>query len=126
MRPCMADPNDPAPTASPPALPDASTTGEPAGAASDSARSGGATSLRTRTSSTFIGLFAGTVLLIMLIVFLLENTQRAKVTFFGATGHLPLGLALLLAALAGALILGLVGTARIAQLRRRVKRSSAP
>jgi uncharacterized integral membrane protein len=123
MRPRMADPNDPAP---PPTLADASTTGEPAVAAPLSARSGAATGLRSRTSATFISLVAGTVLLILLIVFLLENTQRAKVTFFGATGHLPLGLALLLAALAGALILGLVGSARIAQLRRRVKRVSAP
>ena len=122
----MAEPNDPVPTAGPPALQDASTTGEPPGATPDSARSSAATGLRTRTSAAFISLIAGTVLLIVLIVFLLENTQRAKVTFFGATGHLPLGLALLLAAVAGALILGLVGAARIAQLRRRVKRVSAP
>jgi uncharacterized integral membrane protein len=119
----MADPNDPAPTAPPP---DAGTTREPAVPAPVSAHSGAATGLRTRTSATFISLVAGTVLLILLIVFLLENTQRAKVTFFGATGHLPLGLALLLAAVAGALIVGLVGAARIAQLRRRVKRVSAP
>lgn len=122
----MADPNHPVPTAAPPALPDPSTTGEPAGVTPASARSGAATGLRTRTSATFISLVAGTVLLILLIVFLLENTQRAKVTFFGATGRLPLGLALLLAAVAGALIVGLVGAARIAQLRRRVKRASAP
>jgi uncharacterized integral membrane protein len=122
----MSDPNDPEATAPPPALQEASTTGEPAGAALASPRSRAETSLRTRTSATFISLVAGTVLLILLIVFLLENTQRAKVTFFGATGHLPLGLALLLAAVAGALIVGLVGAARIAQLRRRVKRVSAP
>jgi uncharacterized integral membrane protein len=122
----MADPNDPAATAPRSVPPDASTTGEPAVPARLSARSDAADGLRTRTSATFISLVAGTVLLILLIVFPFENTQRAKVTFFGATGHLPLGLALLLAALAGALILGLVGTARIAQLRRRVKRVSAP
>lgn len=77
--------------------------------------------LGTRTSATFISLIAGAVVLVLLLVFILENTQRAKITFLGATGHVPLGVALLLAVVAGALLLGIVGTARIAQLRRRVK-----
>jgi uncharacterized integral membrane protein len=35
--------------------------------------------------------------------------------------NLPLGVALLLAAIGGALLVGVVGTARIVQLRRRVR-----
>jgi uncharacterized integral membrane protein len=77
---------------------------------------------RTRTSATFKSLIAGTVVLVLLLVFILENTQRVKVTYFGASGHLPLGVALLLAAVAGALIVGIVGSARIFQLRKRTKR----
>jgi uncharacterized integral membrane protein len=55
-------------------------------------------------------------------VFILENTQSVEISFFGASGHLPLGVALLLAAIGGALLTGIVGAARIVQLRRHVKR----
>jgi putative membrane protein len=55
-------------------------------------------------------------------VFILENTKRVKVSFFGASGHLPLGVALLLAAVAGALVLAISGAARVLQLRRGVRK----
>ena len=61
-------------------------------------------------------------MLIVLLVFILENTQSVKISFFGASGHLPLGVALLLAAIGGALLLGIIGAARIVQLRRHVRR----
>ncbi|HEX2774004.1 MAG TPA: LapA family protein, partial [Micromonosporaceae bacterium] len=41
----------------------------------------------------------------------------AEVSFFGAHGHLPMGVALLLAAIFGVLLVALPGTARIIQLR---------
>lgn len=43
--------------------------------------------------------------------------QRAEVSFLGAHGHLPMGVALLLAAIFGVLLVALPGTARIIQLR---------
>jgi putative membrane protein len=76
----------------------------------------------TRTAVAFNSLIAGAVVLILLLVFILENTESVKVSHFGAGGHLPLGVALLLAAIGGALLVGIVGTARIVQLRRRVRR----
>ncbi len=79
---------------------------------------------RTRVSVTFVALMCGLVILVVLLVFILENTRSIPITFFGVTGHLPAGVALLLAAVAGALIIAVVGApARIGQLRRRVKRS---
>jgi uncharacterized integral membrane protein len=65
---------------------------------------------------------AGAIVLIVLLVFILENTQSVKISFFGASGHLPLGVALLLAAIGGALLVGIIGAARIVQLRRHVRR----
>jgi uncharacterized integral membrane protein len=65
---------------------------------------------------------AGTVILVLPLVFILENTERAKVTYFGASGHLPLGVALLFAAIAGALLIGIVGAGRIFQLRKHVRK----
>lgn len=77
---------------------------------------------RTRTKVAFNSLLAGVVLLILLLVFILENTQSVRISYFGANGHIPLGVALLLAALAGALLVGLAGAARVLQLRRRMRR----
>jgi uncharacterized integral membrane protein len=78
---------------------------------------------RTRTSGAWTGVIAGAVVLLLLLIFILENTQKVKISYFGATGHLPLGVGLLLAAVAGALIVGLVGVARVLQLRTRAKRA---
>ena len=78
----------------------------------------------TRTGVAFGALIAGAIVLILLLVFILENTESVKISYFGAGGHLPLGVALLLAAIGGALVTGIVGAARIVQLRRHVRRRS--
>jgi uncharacterized integral membrane protein len=67
-------------------------------------------------------LIAGAIVLILLLVFILENTESVKISYFGAGGHMPLGVALLLAAIGGALIVGIVGAGRILQLRRHARR----
>jgi uncharacterized integral membrane protein len=79
---------------------------------------------RTRTSTAFSTFLAGAIVLILLLVFILENTQSVKISYFGASGHVALGVALLLAAVGGALLVGLLGAARIAQVRRHAKRRS--
>ena len=75
----------------------------------------------TRTARVHNTLIAGAIVLILLLVFIIENTESVKISYFGAGFHLPLGVALLLAAIGGALLVGIVGTARIVQLRRRVR-----
>jgi len=79
---------------------------------------------RTRTSTAFSAFLAGAIVLILLLVFILENTQSVKISYFGASGHVALGVALLLATVGGALLVGLLGAARIAQVRRHAKRRS--
>lgn len=73
----------------------------------------------------WIGLVTGAVLLLLLIVFIAQNARRASIHFLGWSGHLPLGLALLLAAALGILLVAAPATARIVQLRRAVRRSVA-
>ncbi len=80
---------------------------------------------RTRTGGVWVGLALAAVVLLLLLVFILENGQRADIGYFGAHGHLPLGIALLLAAVAGALLVIIPGTARIMQLRRTARRHRA-
>jgi uncharacterized integral membrane protein len=62
------------------------------------------------------------VVLLLLLIFILENVGRVDVAFFGAHGHLPLGVALLLAAVLGVLMVVIPGSARIIQLRMTARR----
>jgi lipopolysaccharide assembly protein A len=57
------------------------------------------------------------LVLLLLLIFILENGQRVNIGYFGAHGHLPLGVALLLAAVLGVLLVVIPGTGRIVQLR---------
>lgn len=80
---------------------------------------------RTRMGGVWVGLALSAVVLLLLLIFILENEQKVDIAYFGAHGHLPLGVALLLAALAGALLVLIPGTARIVQLRRTARRHHA-
>lgn len=77
---------------------------------------------RTRMGVVWAGLALSAVVLLLLLVFILENGQSATVSYFGAHGHLPLGVALLLAAVAGALLVTIPSAGRILQLRRTAHR----
>ena len=70
----------------------------------------------------WVGLALGAVVLVLLLVFILENGNDVKISFFGAQGHMPLGVALLLAAALGVLLVVIPGTGRIIQLRRTARR----
>lgn len=72
---------------------------------------------RTRVSATWVGILVAIAVLVLLLVFILENLREVEVTYFGASGQLPLGVALLFAAIGGALLVAMVGVARLTQLR---------
>jgi len=83
---------------------------------------------RTRIGGVWFAAVSFAVVLLLLLIFILENGHRVDVAFFGAHGHLPLGVALLLAAVLGVLMVVIPGTARIIQLRitaRRHRRTDA-
>ncbi|OIJ27097.1 LapA family protein [Nocardioides luteus] len=67
---------------------------------------------------------AALVLLILLVVFMLQNSSKVEVQFLGADGNIPLGLALLIAAVGGGVLVAIAGIARITQLRISVRRSN--
>jgi lipopolysaccharide assembly protein A len=68
------------------------------------------------------GLIAGVAGLIVVMIFIIQNAHAVSVSFLGAHLHLSLAVALVLAAIAGALIMAAAGTARITQLRRIMRR----
>ncbi len=69
------------------------------------------------------GLIAGTAVLIVVLIFTIQNAHAVNITFLGAHLYLSLSVALLLAAIAGALVMAAAGTARITQLRRIMRRN---
>lgn len=77
---------------------------------------------RTRTSGIWVAVIVAVLVLVFLLIFILQNLAGAQVFFLGASGTLPLGVAMLLAAVAGALLIGLFGSARILQLRHTARR----
>jgi uncharacterized integral membrane protein len=85
----------------------------------------GSVTRATRISGTWIAVIVATILLVFLLIFILQNLTTVTVSFLGFSGNLPLGVALLFAAIVGALLVILVGAARILQLRRRVRRANS-
>lgn len=77
----------------------------------------------TRISGTWIAVIVAIFVLIFLLVFILQNLASVTIHFLGGAFTLPLGVALLFSAIAGALLVALVGAARIMQLRRQTKRA---
>ena len=71
----------------------------------------------TRTSMVWTMVGIGVILLVAILVFILQNSQRVRVRFLMVDGTLPLGVALLFAALLGALLVLVAGAARVLQLR---------
>lgn len=72
----------------------------------------------TRTASAWVALITLLVLLALVLLFILQNLQRARVTYFTAHWNAPLAVDLLLAAVLGGLVVAMVGAARIVQLRK--------
>ena len=83
---------------------------------------------RTRTSGLWVAVGFFGVVLLLLLIFILQNGTQVSVSYLGLHGRLPLGVALLLSAVCGVLLVVLAGAARISQLRtvaRRHRQSDA-
>lgn len=80
----------------------------------------------TRVSATWTAVAGALVLLVVVVVFLLENLQEVRVSFFGLHWRAPLAVDLLLAVVLGGLFVFSAGAIRILQVRlhgRRQRRS---
>lgn len=79
-------------------------------------RSGG------KTAGLWISLILGAIVLVLLLIFIIQNNTPAQFQYFNAQFELPLGVAMLLAAIAGALIMALVGSVRMFQMSWTIRR----
>jgi putative membrane protein len=73
-----------------------------------------------------MGLLAGIGALILLVIFMVQNARAVHINFFGAHASVSLAVLLLVAAIAGALVMAAAGTARITQLRRTARQPRQP
>jgi uncharacterized integral membrane protein len=76
----------------------------------------------SRTSGFWAATVGLGVVLVLLIVFIAQNTRTTTVSFLAWDGQVPVAVALLIAAVAGLFLATLAGMLRILQLRRRVRR----
>jgi uncharacterized integral membrane protein len=65
------------------------------------------------------------VLLVLLFVFMLQNPTPIAFHFLGLTVSLPAGLAMVIAAVGGGVVVAVAGSARIVQLRKDAREGRA-
>lgn len=73
--------------------------------------------------TTYVSLVVGIILLILLLVFILQNQDPADINLFAWQWEFPIGVGMLFAAILGALITALIGGWRMFELRRQVRRA---
>jgi uncharacterized integral membrane protein len=103
---------DPPPTFDVPATPPAGNTPPPTSAVKF-----------TKAAAMWLSLALGFLILIVLLIFIAQNTESAEFAFLGWHWSQPLGVAILFAAVAGGLLTVAVGAVRIFQLRRAAKKN---
>ena len=80
----------------------------------------------TRASRAWMRIFPSLIILAALLIFIFQNLGNAKITFVTLSGTMPLALALIEAAALGGLLVLVLGSIRIAQLRKLVHNHNNP
>lgn len=83
------------------------------------------TTSKTRISTAWIMAVSFILGLVLLLIFILQNLRDVSIQFFSLHWEIPLGVAMLLAAVAGGSLLALFGTARVIQLGRIARRKKS-
>ncbi len=78
----------------------------------------------TRAGVVWTFTIVALIVLVFLVVFMVQNQDRVTVYFLGFHGQLALGIAMLIAAVAGATVVAIAGAVRIIQLRSRARTSA--
>ncbi|MFQ4150230.1 DUF1049 domain-containing protein [Arthrobacter sp. LAPM80] len=76
----------------------------------------------TRASMMWVATAAGLLVLVLLIIFILQNQESVTLHYFGFNGTVAIGVGVFIGAVGGGIIVAVAGTARIIQLRTRARR----
>lgn len=79
---------------------------------------------KTTAGSMWAGLVVSAILLIVLLVFILQNQQKTELNLFAWSWNFPAGVGMLFAAILGALITALIGGWRMMDLRRQIRKGN--
>jgi uncharacterized integral membrane protein len=125
----MSDPNEVPEVAGVPAASELPTPSvEPGAASEDAAPTVAHTPLtipKSRVGGVWKSLVPALIVAAVMVIFVVQNLQDAKVSFLAFSGRFPLALALLVAAALGALVVFCLGTVRMVQLRKAFRRHQA-
>lgn len=80
---------------------------------------------KTRISTAWLMTVGFVLGLVLLLTFILQNLQDIFIQFFGFRWEIPLGIAMLLATVFGGVLVALFGTARVIQLRHRLRKDKS-
>lgn len=83
---------------------------------------GGLVLERTRTASLFVTAAVALILALLMVVFVLQNGDSQRLEFLWFDFTMPVGVAMLLAAIVGGLIVASLGLGRVVQLRLAARR----
>ncbi|MCG7300085.1 DUF1049 domain-containing protein [Brevibacterium ravenspurgense] len=75
------------------------------------------------SAGIWASLIIGALILVLLLIFIIQNNEPTQFYYFGWQFTLPLGVSILLAAIAGIVIAGIFGTVRMFILGRQIKRA---
>ena len=79
---------------------------------------------RTKLGAAWVSLVVTAIVLILLVIFFLQNARSVPIHYLGASGHFPLAVALVLTAIGGVILGALPAGARVLQLRHTIKKQS--
>jgi len=77
-----------------------------------------------RVSAAWVGSIGTAIFLILLIIFIAQNSRKVTLHFFGWAGQFSLALTILLSAVIGVLLVAIPGSLRILQLRRALRKNA--
>lgn len=77
----------------------------------------------TRASAAWVATGVSLALLTLMIIFILQNQTSVELHFLGFDGSIPVGVAVLIAAVCGGVLVAVSGVARVVQLRRDLRRT---
>ena len=100
-------------------------TPEPAGTPAPASGPAAPRPKHSRTGAAWVALIVAAIVFVFLLIFVVQNPDDVQVKYLWFEGTLSLGVAMLFAAVAGALTAGLLGTVRILQLRSRARKVAA-
>ncbi|MGB7982389.1 MAG: LapA family protein [Candidatus Nanopelagicales bacterium] len=78
---------------------------------------------KTRAAAAWLATGAALIIVVLMIILILQNQETMEFNYLWFSGRVPIGAALVIAAVTGAAIVMIVGIVRLTQVRRNTRRA---